>query len=372
MKAILLISPEPWHTHAVSKHHYGIQLAKLGHRVFFLNPPDSSLVDFSLSPVEDIPNLTIVRGPLVAPGLRFCPPLLRRRLEARWLTRFEHRIGLQVDTIWLFENSRFFDMRFAGRRLKIYHQVDLNQNFHTTTAAATADISFCTTDFIRTRLAPHAKRLFKIHHGTAVPQQPLALSDEQAARFLPGRIHAVYIGNLEIAYLDADLLCHTARSFPDVCFHFVGSYSKTGQLYQKMSSQKNVSWWGKVPSGLIPSILARIDVMMVAYLATSNREQLASPHKFMEYFASGKTIVSTYTDEYKDKRHLLEMVDNQSDYLAAFERVVHNLAEYNSSHRQKARIEFAMEHTYPKQLDKIFSHLRESRLDTELLEKRVP
>ena len=67
--------------------------------------------------------------------------------------------------VWLFENSRFFDLAFAGERLKIYHQVDLNQNFNPKTAAATADICFCSSDRIKERILPFNALVHKIHHG---------------------------------------------------------------------------------------------------------------------------------------------------------------------------------------------------------------
>lgn len=366
MSAILLISPEPWQAHAVSKHHYAIQLARLGHRVFFLDPPDSTLVDFSLSQDEDIPNLTFVRGPRAAPGLRFSPAVLRRWVEGRWLKRFERRIGCRIDIIWLFENSRFFDMDFAGDRLKIYHQVDLNQNFHPVTAARTANVCFCTSDGIRAQLLPHNPRTYKIHHGTAVPAHTQSLSAEQSALFLHGGPNAVYIGNLDMLYLDAELLAQAVQAHPSVCFHFVGGYSPQGHLHKLTSHLSNVVWWGKVASQLIPSILAQADVVLCAYKAEQYGDQLASPHKFMEYLASGKCIVATYTDEYKDKRHLLEMVDHASDYPAALSRVLSDLAYYNSQERQAQRVAFAMSHTYPRQLDAIFSILQQHGLAAPL------
>ena len=43
MKDILIISPESWDEHSVSKHHYAMTLAARGSSVFFLNPPDDAL-----------------------------------------------------------------------------------------------------------------------------------------------------------------------------------------------------------------------------------------------------------------------------------------------------------------------------------------
>ena len=39
---VLLISPQHWGTMRVTKHHYAIELAKLGHEVFFLEPTEAS------------------------------------------------------------------------------------------------------------------------------------------------------------------------------------------------------------------------------------------------------------------------------------------------------------------------------------------
>lgn len=304
------------------------------------------------------PNLHIVNAPRVAKGLRFYPAFLRRWMESRWLARLERKIGIQITTIWLFENSRFFDLRFAGDRLKIYHQVDLNQDFHPAIAAATADICFCTTDFIRERLLPHNPRTFKIHHGVAVPQPAgLNLTARQQENFSRHPVNVACIGNLDIPYLDVPLLLDLVKSFPAVGFHFVGQYNPDGPLHRACQGFSNVMWWGRVASELIPAIVERCDAQLVTYLADRYREQLASPHKIMEYLASGKTVVATYTDEYKDKRHLLEMVDDARDFKDAFARVVADLPHYNSPERQAMRIDFARQHTYDKQLDKIIALL---------------
>ncbi len=73
----------------------------------------------------------------------------------------------------------------------------------------------------------------------------------------------------------------------------------------------------------------------------------------MEYLASGKTIVATYTDEYKDKSDLLAMAEPDGDYLKLFRDVIGNLDKYNSSENATRRKRFAEEHTYTRQLEKI-------------------
>lgn len=362
---ILFISPEPWRSNSVSKHHYARELARRGCKVYFLNPPVDSVDGFCVEQIEESANLFEVNTSQVAKGLRFYPKLLRQRLEARFLIQLEDYVNVKFDVIWLFENSRFYDLSFAENRLKIYHQVDLNQDFHVETAARTADICFATTDFISNRLLKFNKRVFKIHHGVSILAKSVQLTTDMAVRFTNGKVHAAYIGNLDISYLDILLLLELVRGFPDVMFHFVGNYKLDGQLYSVCSDARNVVWWGAVSSTLIPSILEHCDVLLVTYLAEVYKEQLASPHKMMEYMGSGKTIVATYTDEYKDKRHLLEMVDRSSDFIGAFERVIGNLDGYNCTDKMASRIAYANENSYEKQIDNIFNLLSKNGLDKQ-------
>jgi len=307
-----------------------------------------------------------VLSPQVASGLRFYPGFLRRWLEARWLKQLEKLTNVKIDVIWLFENSRFFDMSFAGNRLKIYHQVDLNQDFQVETAAKAADICFTTTDFITQKLQPYNPLVYKIHHGVSISASVQELPADLAKNFSSTEVQVGYIGNLDIAYLDVPLLSGLVKTFPEVTFHFVGGYSKEGKLYQACANDSNVVWWGQVDSSSIPAVLKRCDILLVTYLAEEFKEQLASPHKMMEYLASGKTIVATYTDEYKDKRHLLEMVDSSSDFPDRFAKVVAQLDLYNSVEKQASRVEYAFANSYDRQLDKIFNLLIENCFNTRI------
>ena len=363
VKAILVISPEPWSSHFVSKHHYALTLASQGHKVYFLSPPDNSLPEIRVTPTK-YENVWSVSAPQVAKGLRFYPKVLRNLVEKRWLEKLEKQIGEKFTTVWLFENSRFYDMAFAKDRLKIYHQVDLNQNFHVKEASSTADICFCTTDFIKRDLEPFNAKVHKIHHGVTLQIKKAELSEEQQRNFENSQINVVLVGNLDISFLDSELLIRLIKKHPQVTFQLVGGYSASGKLFGACRGLDNVRWWGRVESVVIPSILERCDIQLVIYKAENqyDKEQLASPHKLMEYLSSGKVTVATYTDEYKDKRYLLEMVDESKEYVEKFGDVVNDLDFYNSEEKQQDRIAFAKNNSYEKQLEKIFDYLKEYNL----------
>ncbi len=104
------------------QHHYAITLVKRGYQVFFLDPPNNELDDIRISDTS-CRGLYHIEAPQVAKGLRFYPKSIRVSMERRWLERLEKMIGHKFSIVWLFENSRFYNMEFAGDRLKIYHQV---------------------------------------------------------------------------------------------------------------------------------------------------------------------------------------------------------------------------------------------------------
>lgn len=360
---ILIISPEPWNAHFVSKHHYAISLAKMEIKVYYLDPPDDSVGAIQINKTNH-DNLYNIIAPKVASGLRFYPRFLRKWKEARWLKKLEKQIGYSFDVIWLFENSRFYDLGFAGDRLKIYHQVDLNQNFHIKEAASSADICFCTTDFIKQELVHFNDKVYKIHHGVANKTKRSKLSEKQITNFSKSKINVSLIGNLDIRFLDNTIIQKIVKQHPNVIFHFVGNYNFGSEVYKTCSSYNNITWWGKVESELIPAILSECGIHLLIYKAEkkSDTMQLASPHKIMEYLASGKVIVATYTDEYKDKPGLLEMTQEKEEFIATFKKVVNNLKTYNSEENQKMRKSFAQDNTYERQLSRILSHLKSHEL----------
>jgi glycosyltransferase involved in cell wall biosynthesis len=359
MSAVLVISPEPWDAQAVSKHHYARVLAQAGRKVLFLDPPTPAEKRLSVVEVDGLANLRVLRGPRVAPGLRLMPSPLRRWLETRWLARAEALAGTSISTIWLFENSRFFDLRFAGDRLKIYHQVDLNQDFHPAMAARWADVCLCNTDIIRDRLLAVRPDVHKLHHA-AIVSGPWRTDPEVGKAFgKPGK-HVVCVGNMGIAYLDVPALSRLVEHHPDVTFHFVGEYDKASPAYLMAEGKSNVVWWGRRDHRDIPEMLDAADILLVAYDAKRFRDQLASPHKFMEYLLSGKTIVASYTDEYKDKRHLVEMAGPEEDIDAVFARVIATLDACNAPARMAERRAFALDLSYERQLDRIARIARET------------
>ena len=369
MRNVLLISPESWDSHWVSKHHYAIEMARRGIDVYFLDPPTKALPfaalfgEIDVEAVSGHRGIHIVRSGKALPGITRLGRWIGRFAEKRWLSRLEKKLGTKVDTIWLFENSRFYDMRFAGSRLRIYHQVDYNQSFAPAEAAQSANICYCTSDYILQDLLKNNRRSYKIHHGLARRKEGAQLTREQLQLLTEVSVNVVYVGNLtNDSDMNVPILEAIVDEYPCVCFHLIGESSPETELWKRLSGKRNVRWWGKVESELIPIILNCASVLLIIYTSDRLREQLSSPHKMMEYLNSGKVIVATYMDEYKDKRDLLVMVDRELDFLNAFREVMENLERYNSDEGRLKRIRFALDNTYEKQLDRIIDLIGEDSL----------
>ena len=346
---ILLISPEPWNHIFVSKHHYATHLAALGNKVHFLNPPGRTkrIEDTNYSNVYSIQYHGFPRG------LRFFPGFIQRNYIRKVYAELEKLCEVNFDIIWSFDNSVFYNFSALPKEiLKISHIVDLNQDFQTKKAASTADICFCTSDFIQKKMFQFNSKVFKINHGYNIP-------DNSLPKKLKGSIKVGYVGSLHIPYLDWGVTLKIVEQNPEVDFYFIGPL-KTAKLdsiilniIKRLKDKDHVHFIGLISAFDIPNYLAAMDILLIIYKAEEFREQLASPHKMMDYLGSGKIIVSSYTDEYADKNHLLLMANKNKELPSLFQQAVLNIRELNNNVNRAKRILFAYDNTYGKQVEKI-------------------
>lgn len=353
-RTVFLISPEDWGFIFVSKHHYAIELAARGNRVYFINPPGKKMPgNISIKPADEVENLYIVDYSTKLRGLRFLPSFVMRWANRRFLRAVEKKAGVGFDVVWNFENSRFFDLRFAGKNvLKIYFQVDEDQNFHPAKAAQTADIALAINSEIFEIIRPHNSQSFLIPHsfqGFLSEAAGKALAGEYVYKKPADLLKVFYVGNLEHKHIDVDLFEKVVNENSDIRFHLVGPYDPDKSLYQRLKKYTNVNFKGKVPSKEIPSLLDSADALMLVYDSGFTQ----SSHKLLEYLASGKAIVSTYMSEYDKEDSLLYISRSSEDYLQTFRRVLSDIEICNNPEHMQRRIQFAMDHTYSAQLDKL-------------------
>jgi len=354
MRKILLISPEAWGNNKVSKHHYALELSTRGDEVYFLNPNSDSSKSIKINK-----NLTIVDYKERLRGLAYLPRFIQRLYFKYALNRLEKSLGCQFDVIWNFDSSRFYELSLVKEKIKICHIVDMAENIQRPLLAQTSDICFCTSDFIKKELMPYNNQVEKIDHGYQLPKENYELSD----KFDSGKIQIGYVGNLTRTCIDWEIIQRLVQEHAELQFTFIGNYDQSNLsavaidngILNVLRRGANVSLLGSKESHLIPSYLQQFDVLLSVYKIEneSDIKQHSNLHKTMEYLGSGKVTVSTYSDEYKDKRELLEMVDESKEFFTRFDEVVKNLSYYNSEEKQAERRAFVAEHTYAKQLERV-------------------
>ena len=346
---ILLISPEPWGTCRVSKHHYAEHLAALGNEVYFLAP--------SVSELSDLPRgIHLVTPPRIPRGLRYYPSFWRKRAHRQIGKRLSKSCGVEFDRVWSFDTSWLFDLEaIAPKAFRILHLVDLSMEFEWKIAASQANLCLGSSWRMRDRLKEIQPNSHFIHHGyTIYPTVDVKLEGD--------RPQVVYAGNLTISYLDHERLIMLLDSYPDCDFHFYGdqgsgNLSKGGErsFLDRIKGYSNVHLHESVEPEQLASIYRQADVLLVCY-HPDHREQVSNPHKVMEYLGSGKPILSNVLEVFEEQKDLIAMEDDPEKYVS---RLAELIAQKDPE-LEKRRMDFAKQNTYLKQIQRIESLIQQS------------
>ncbi len=351
-KNILLISPEPWGINHVSKHHYAIELAKRGNYVYFLNPPTHK---FNLQRVAE--NLIVFDHKSTFRGLSKMPSMFSAWLIKKEVEKLEKFCKATFDIIWNFTSSSFFNLNLLKNKLRISHIVDLSEDKNIKLLNKTADLCLSVSNSIFERQNKFNQNAYNIGHGYANFTSPKSIIIPHS----PYKLKVGYIGNLLIKYLDWKLIYTLVKENPYVGFYFAGSFTQSNlskdndksTFLIKTMNASNTFFLGSIKTTQIISFLKKMDVLLLVYNVEEHKKQLENSHKILEYLASGKVIVASWTEEYKEKRELLEMVKEKNSFSSIFQHVINNIQHYNASEKQLIRAQYANRNTYKLKLEEI-------------------
>lgn len=350
-KHIWIISPEPWGVQLLSKHHFALELAHRNNDIVFIQGGGKH---GEIQTVSTNAKITLISWQSVR-GLRKLPRSIAKVLQRKEMLKIAELTGGQPDLIWSFDNSRFFDLdAWKTPATVIHHLVDLNQDFELARTASSSHICFGTSDFILERLKKFNSNAFNIGHGcdpvSRVPWKPHS-----------GKPKVFYVGNLLIPLLNRKLILDAVRAFTEVEFHFIGAFEKSNvtrkvdgsaaAFIEELKSHPHVFLRGAMQQEAYHKALNEADVFIIAYKKASY-EQVANPHKVPELLSTGRAILSNTLDTYK-LLPFIEMVDDDDVWLTLLEQMIHNVEEWNTAELQQARVDWALEHTYVKQVDRI-------------------
>ncbi len=360
---ILIISPESWGTCFVSKHHYAIELTKRGNKVFFLNPPKSTESDFEVKPVFGYDNLFEINYPITFRGLNRLPSFIADFLNG-FIVRKILRVTTELDIVWSFDPYRFQNLDIFRAKKKIYCSADPIIIYKQKMLGKKADIIITYSNMFSVKLSNFLERkVYNIGHGVSeIFFERINVKNELE---LPGKntFKVGYVGNLNYKYLDKKILLNIITGNRNIDFIFLGPYEKSNLSHvneiedtdyiDQLADRKNVFLLGSKTVLEVKYYLHYFDLLLLCYKRYVDRIFTANNHKLLEYLSSGKTIVSHYVDEYKNRSDLLQMADIKGDLSQVFSKTVENIESLNSEENRIKRITFAKEHVYDLQLKKI-------------------
>lgn len=387
-KTILILSPQAWGKMFLSKHHYAIELARRGNKVFFLNPPaqESGKAGITLMPSGVHENLFFIEHGLWFPyNLKFHLLWLFHFLMRGHVTKILAAIGEPVDIVWSFDLGNLYPLALFGKHpLKIFHPVDEPLNQLAIDSARGASVIFSVTREILEKYQAFDVPRQMINHGLshefldgnghasmAAPAPAAGTTGENSSH---AGLRACLSGNLLRPDIDRDVLLEIVAGNPDVQFEFLGSYTGSqtniggsddtaaAAFIKALQAKSNVRLHGVVDTPTLAAMIRGMDLFLICYDVRKDQSRGTNYHKIMEYLSTGKVIVSNNVTTYAGLPELVQMVEDREHNRrlpALFHTVARGLTIANSPELQQKRRAFAEDNTYHKQLDRIERFLEE-------------
>ncbi len=363
-KTILVISPQRWGKMHLSKQHYALELAKLGNKVYFLNPPHKNAAEKFKIEQGNAENVQIITyKPSFPYFIRF---------QLRWLydflVRFEIRkvikkLGHPLDIVWSFEPNLYSNLKCFKARFTIFHPVDEVIYPYQIQTGKTADIIFSVTNEILSNFDHLKIKKVHVHHG---------LSNYFVKEGLKQQVYSNtntrigYIGNLLRPEIDTDTFESIITNHPNLIFEFWGTYNtkqsniggnfSNNRFIEFLKIQPNVILHGPKPPPELAKCLHQMDAFLICYDVQKDQSKGTNYHKIMEYLSTGKVIISNNVTTFSKHPELIRMVlerDNNDQLPKLFKETIDNLKEYNSPKAMQTRRDFALENTYKLQISRI-------------------
>ena len=310
---VLLISPQHWGTMRVTKHHYAIELAKLGHEVLFLEPTEASWkwnqTTFNVIP-SDSEGVKLVKQQINVPyNLKFHLKGLFDWFIKRHIKKLEKQLG-PFDLVWSFDLTNAMPLSyFSNKSKKIFFAADWPLNLDAVKAAEGANLLVSVAQEILDQYPnkSNTKKLL-IDHGVAEcfieeGKKPFIKTDDV--------IRIGMSGNFLRPDIDRPVLLEIIKTHTDLLFECFGAYEiknsnlggyadkNAGAFIEVLNQAPNVILHGMVHPELLAKELSRMDAFLICYDVANDQSKGTNYHKVMEFISYNRRIVTNSISSYK-------------------------------------------------------------------------
>jgi glycosyltransferase involved in cell wall biosynthesis len=368
-KTVYIVSLERWGLMKISKHHYAMELAHRGCRVYFIEPPDLGRKGVTIRGCQEHPGIRIVNYSPVFRGKRFLPAAVFSALVRLQVRRILRAIGHPPDVVWCFQPYLFEDLRTFGAPLSIFFAADHFDRAGLPPELASADLILAVSETIHRRIRESGYPVQRINHGLqraflGPARQRLA---EGAPRPLPRRPVVGYSGNMRIETIDRASMLRVIRAHPDFDFVFWGSYraddmnlfgqrdEATETFLRQLEACPNVRLRGPLDAEVLVREMHEVDLLWICVRVKglSNRDN-SNAHKIIEYLSTGTPVISHAVLSYEGTGLLYMLPLEQGDeFPEFFARMAGEIARGETPELFRKRIEYALDNSYARQVDRI-------------------
>lgn len=301
---IIVTSNEPWGNVWFSKHHYAHELAKLGFKVYFLDPPgkwhplhffSSAIKKFDVNEY-----LTIVRYKNPFP-VRIIPAfflLLNDFLNSIKIRRLTK--GAPNIVFWQFDPFRFIHVFFHPKAKRLYHVTDPFSHIPTDKQLAKkADLVVNLLEREMDKYFSMNTQVIHIPHGLNGKMEPSDLQLVKLYRHTFGR-YLLVIGTFNDDY-DFDLMQKIASN-TEVNLVLIGPDLMKTQAnrfsFDHLVNLSNVTWFGPLHPSEIVSYIEASAACLVPYRFGIEYSK-GSSIKILHYLQQGKPVITSIITGYE-------------------------------------------------------------------------
>lgn len=306
-------------------------------------------------------NIYLYSPPVILPfGNKY---RLINRLNQWWISLFLQRVlrtlNLHNPIIWTYmPNTADLAWKLGQRKLLIYDCVDEHSEYTglidktvmidmENDLMSDCDIVFVTAEGLYRSKKDYARTIYYLPNAANVEhfmkaQDPETEVPQEIAR-IPGPIIG-FVGVIQ-DWIDLDLIKKAALTYPEWSFVMIGPVG-IGIDVSSLSTLSNVHFLGRKDVGELPSYIKAFDACLNPFKLNELTDKV-SPLKFYEYLASGKPIVSVNMPGVSNFSDVVEIADNEAEFIQAIERAIKN----ETPEKLKARLNRAMENSWESRVE---------------------
>ncbi len=364
-KNVLIISPNFWGDIHITKHHYSLEMHKLGANIFFLNPPSRSFGGF-LKTTEIFEKFKVIDFQLHIPGRikNYLPKIyyyymsfIVKRISALVNNDIFLSIDFSRDLPFSLTKANYFNAKH-----KIFFPVDNPHVDYINNSKNISDMYFSISEDILKMINKGNNYHYCLGHSVS---SDFFTNENIINEYNPSSINIGYVGNFFMDNIDYDTIIQLVKTNRGIKFHFIGPNEVKNQSnnlgvqhnniksIKVLEAQNNTIFHGVLYRDQLVKFSRKLDAMFLCYFEVGAHSAApVNSHKILEFLALGKTVISNYFEDYKLLNDDLIFMPNKnhtsSQYINKFKLVIDDLHNLSNKLYLIKRRNFAKKRTYKK------------------------